>query len=109
MVMALLRHIAVHVEEPETGEFAWVLMERKGGRWQEMGRSKSPEATYKAAMAAGLVALQAMVEDLDVGPRPDEASRVRAKGVHRRARETLDAPAKEAAPAKLYFGFGPAR
>ena len=85
-----------------------MLMESKGSSWRELGRSTSPVATYKAAMAAGLVALQAMVEDLDVGPRTDKTSRVRAKGVQRRPREALDS-AKEAAPAKLYFGFGPAR
>jgi len=108
MVVPRLRHIAVYVEEPESGKFAWVLMESKGSSWRELGRSTSPVATYKAAMAAGLVALQAMVEDLDVGPRTDKTSRVRAKGVQRRPREALDS-AKEAAPAKLYFGFGPAR
>lgn len=35
--------------------------------------------TYKAAMAAGLLELQKVVEDLDVGPRKDEPEPGKAK------------------------------
>jgi hypothetical protein len=35
--------------------------------------------TYKAAMAAGLLELQKLVEDLDVGPREDEPEPAKAK------------------------------
>lgn len=46
--------------------------------------------SYSAAMAAGLVRLQGMVEDLSVGPREEEA----------------DAPAAKAASGMFGFGFG---
>ncbi|RZJ49793.1 MAG: hypothetical protein EON49_26635, partial [Acidovorax sp.] len=63
-----LRHIAVHVEEASDGGFEWVLSERDGRTaWAEIQRSASAAGTYKDAMAGGLVALEAMVEDLDIG------------------------------------------
>jgi hypothetical protein len=35
--------------------------------------------SYKAAMAAGLLELQKMVDDLDIGPREDEPEPAKAK------------------------------
>lgn len=80
-----LRHIAVTVEEPEAGEFEWVLFEQ-GVEWTLLKRSKRPTASYAKAMATGLLVLQDMIEDLDAGPREEEA---------------VDRPPKRAT-----FGFG---
>lgn len=70
--MTALRSIAVTVEEAAPDAFEWVLLER-GAEWAPIGRAKRPVATYAKAMAAGLLALQAMVDDLDAGPREAEA------------------------------------
>jgi len=82
MTMASLRRIAVTVDEIREGRFDWVLMEKdtESKEWKPIRRADSSAATYHEAMAAGLMALQAMVGDLDTGPRegaaekpPDEA------------------------------------
>lgn len=67
-----LRSIAVTVEEPAPGEFVWLLLEHHAG-WVELDRARRAVQSYAKAMAAGLMALQALVEDLDVGPRAAEA------------------------------------
>jgi len=80
--MASLRRIAVTVDEIREGRFDWVLMEKdtESHEWKPIRRADSSAATYHEAMAEGLMALQAMVDDLDTGPRggaaekpPDEA------------------------------------
>jgi hypothetical protein len=104
--MSSLRHIAVHVEEPRTGEFAWVLTERAGDiddRWQPLERAKSTVGSYKAAMAEGLLALQRLVDDLEVGPRSEDK-----KEVQPAPRSAKSKPAPTTAKAS-FFGFGPAR
>ena|SRR6476660_5221597 len=99
-----LRHISVHVDEPDEGVYVWVLMERAGDlRWAEIQRATSGEATYRQAMADGLVALQAMVDDLEVGPR-GAASRSGAPGP-----SPSPSPPGPQKPSKPFFGFGPAR
>ncbi|MGJ7611184.1 MULTISPECIES: hypothetical protein [unclassified Variovorax] len=75
-----LRRIAVYVDEPEPGWFAWVLSEADEdlSTWSQIETTDEWLRSYKEAMAAGLVALQAMVGDLDRGPReepPAEAKR----------------------------------
>ncbi|VTU13652.1 hypothetical protein [Variovorax sp. RA8] len=108
--MSSLRHIAVYVEEPKAGRFAWVLAELKGRSWRQLEKSDSPVASYKAAMAEGLVALQATAEDLDIGPREADAPELESdagESPHQEAKRA--APAKETAPGKRYFGFGPAQ
>ena len=108
--MPSLRHIAVYVEEPKRGRFAWVLVELEGRSWRQLEKSDSPVESYKTAMAEGLVALQAMVEDLDVGPRKADAPEPEGDAEESDPQETeRDAPAKDAAPGKRYFGFGPAQ
>ncbi len=108
--MPSLRHIAVYVEEPKPGRFAWVLAELEGRSWRRLDKSASPVESYKTAMAEGLVALQAMVEDLDVGPREADVSDLESDAGENDHQETKRAaPAKEAAPGKRYFGFGPAQ
>ncbi|VTU15266.1 hypothetical protein H6CHR_00173 [Variovorax sp. PBL-H6] len=108
--MPSLRHIAVYVEEPKAGRFAWVLAELEGRSWRQLDKSDSPVASYKTAMAEGLLALQAMVDDLDAGPRESDApARPGDAGESRDQEAERAAPAKEAAPGKRYFGFGPAQ
>lgn len=70
--MRALRSIAVTVEEATPGAFEWVLLER-GVEWAALSRAKRPVASYGVAMAAGLRALQDMVDDLDAGPREVQA------------------------------------
>lgn len=111
----MLRHIAVHVEEPAAGGFHWVLTEQShGSAWLEIQRAGRAAGTYQRAMADGLLALQAMVEDLDAGPRraaPGPARRKAARAPAVMDRQgTRMPPAEDAPPAKpSLFGFGPAR
>jgi hypothetical protein len=75
-----LRPIAVTVEEQAPGAFAWVLLEQ-AVEWLPIKRADRPIGSYAAAMAAGLLALQDMVDDLESGPReamPDATSPKRA-------------------------------
>lgn len=94
-----LRSIALHVEEPRPRAFVWVLSEaRADGPWQPLQRATAPAPRYHEAVAQGLLALQALVDDLDSGPR-EALPRQRkppARGVDRDA------------GAQRYFGFGPA-
>jgi hypothetical protein len=85
--MTALRSIAVTVEETTPGAFEWVLLER-GVEWAPLRRAKRPVATYAKAVAAGLLALQEMVDDLDAGPREAEAE------------------AQSRPPQRATFGFG---
>ncbi len=67
-----LRRLAVLVDEPTNGAYRWVLIEAAGEyieSWIEVAKSEEVYAKYHAAMAAGLRALQAQIEDLDLGPR----------------------------------------
>lgn len=95
-----LRLIAVHVEEPEPMRFSWVLSERSGSRWDELQHAEQPAETYRQAMAEGLLALQALVPDLDAGPRDEPVAEVD---------DQVDDPAPEAPKRGSLFGFGPAR
>lgn len=72
---AHLRRIAIYVDEPEKGWFAWVLIEQQEGfyEWNELDAAGEWVASYHEAMAAGLVALQALIEDVEVGPRAKRA------------------------------------
>ncbi|KQP02136.1 hypothetical protein [Pseudorhodoferax sp. Leaf265] len=109
--MPALRHIAVHVEEPRGGRFVWVLTERRGDDWQPLDRAGTAVRSYQRAMAEGLLALQQLVDDLDLGPRADEDADADAEDpAAPPAREhTQEAPHKAAPNKGAYFGFGPAR
>ena len=108
-----LRRISVHVEEPAPGAFAWVLSEAAAdgaGDWHPLKRSPRPARTFHAAMAEGLAALEALTDNLDIGPRApmvadseSEARRVRksAAGDSERHQETNSKEGKRTA-----FGFG---
>jgi hypothetical protein len=105
--MARLRHIAIHVEEPKPGGFAGVLGERSAHAWQELDRADALAASYHQAMADGLLALQDLVPDLDVGPRSmDDAPSPREQAGSPRKK---NGQASAASSSKSYFGFGPAR
>jgi hypothetical protein len=118
-----LRHIAIYVEEPRPKKFAWVLNESADGgvHWEMLQRAGKPVGSYQEAMAAGLAALQEMVDDTSLGPRGEpevEAPAKVSKGGSRKASKEVadedsdDAVEEEpAAPAakKAYFGFGPVR
>ena len=70
--MPSLRSIAVTVTEDKEGAYRWRLVELEEESWRVLRQQPRSVKTYKAAMAAGLVELQKMVEDLDAGPREDE-------------------------------------
>ncbi|WPH16621.1 hypothetical protein [Variovorax paradoxus] len=77
--MQPLRRIAVTVIEEEEGAYRWRLVELEGEGWHVLAQQSRSMKTYKAAMAAGLLELQKMVEDLDAGPREDEPEPAKAK------------------------------
>lgn len=99
----LLRPISVSVEEPAAGQFRWLLCERGSeGAWSQLRRAPQPVASYRQAMAEGLVALESMIDDLEIGPRspagsPPPAPRSAPPGHSTRT------------PKPGFFGFGPAR
>ena len=90
-----LRAIAVTVEERAPARFGWLLLERtdEGSKWSALERSGPSFRKYHEAMADGLLALQAMIEDLDEGPR------------HPEEEQEEDADAARSKQAGL-FGFG---
>ena len=87
--MQPLRRIAVTGIEGEEGAYRRRLVELKGDGWDVLNQQSRSMKTYKAAMAAGLLELQKMVDDLDVGPRDDEPE-----------------PAKAGNKSGSVFGFG---
>jgi hypothetical protein len=74
-----LRRIAVTVVEEEEGAFRWRLIELDGDSWYVLSQQTRSMKTYKAAMAAGLLELQKMVDDFDLGPRDEEPEPSKAK------------------------------
>jgi hypothetical protein len=92
--MSTLQSIAVTVIEVEEGAYRWRLVElgdeEEGQGWSVLRQQPRSMKTYKAAMAAGLLELQKMINDLDLGPRDDEEA----------------GPAKPAKKSGPVFGFG---
>lgn len=86
---APIRRIAVYVDEPEPGWFAWTLTEADEAmsNWTQIEHADEWVGSYKEAMAAGLLALQLMIPDLDAGPREEP-------------------PAEAKKPMASNFGFG---
>ena len=109
----ILRTIAVHVDEPEPLAFFWVLTERSGSgasaRWVELQRARTATDRYQPAMAAGLEALQALVDDLDIGPRRAAGAASSEAPPDPAPDDTADAPPTARPKAGSLFGFGPAR
>lgn len=109
---AALRNISVTVVELGDGRFRWQLLEQDAsGDWALLEEGTGDIARYAPAMAAGLVRLEQLVDDLSQGPRQQEARGPRRDPGAVDARRGSDAPAAEVphpARGKL-FGFGPLR
>lgn len=108
-----LRRISVHVQEPEPGAFKWVLSEAGSDGaddWHALKRARKAERTFHAAMAEGLAALEALTDDLDIGPRaplladsePEDPRSGKRAAPTTRPRQEADA--KRGKPTA--FGFG---
>lgn len=69
--MTLLRHIAVFIDEPEHGQFHWVIHESTGDAsvWTDLCSSKESYPMWIDAWDAGNVALLKLVGDERIGPR----------------------------------------
>ncbi|MDM0049712.1 hypothetical protein [Variovorax sp. J22R115] len=70
-MLASIRRIAIYVDESQDGGYRWILIEQKAksSQWTRIDSAADATASYHEAMAAGLLALQVMVDDLDKGPR----------------------------------------
>ena len=68
-----LRTISVSVDEADPGSFFWVLMESTEDAtiFSDLASAEAPEATWEAALDAGVVALKALTPDRMTGPRSD--------------------------------------
>ncbi|WP_422096348.1 hypothetical protein [Variovorax sp.] len=89
--MQPLRQLAVTVIQSASKAFRWRLVElMPDGKWFTVDEQQGSEKNYSAAMAAGLVQLQGMVEDLAVGPREEDP----------------DAPPPKRKSRLFGFGFG---
>lgn len=68
-----LRRIAVYVDEPEPGWFAWALIEADEGAsiWAQIERADEWVAATRKRWLTGLLVLQQMIDDLDIGPRDE--------------------------------------
>lgn len=93
----------------------WVITERVNeDRWSEIDRAEDGYKTYKSAMANGLVALEEMISDLDVGPRRDAEQTDQTPTLQGRVQpapsDEKDAASPKGKPKKAAcFGFGPIR
>ena len=69
--MTHIRRIAVHVDEPDSGRFYWVLMEEgdDASQWVELESADRPTDMWIDAFQAGGAALLSYVQDERVGPR----------------------------------------
>ncbi|MEQ6310523.1 hypothetical protein ABN448_25120 [Delftia acidovorans] len=111
----VLRLLAVHVAEPDPGMFEWVITERVNeDQWKEIDRAKEGYKTYKTAMASGLMALEEMIADLDVGPRRDAEQTDRPhippeERVQPATSDGQDAASPKGPRNAASFGFGPIR
>ena len=107
--------LAVHVAEPDPGMFEWVITERVNeDQWKESIAPRKDTKTYKTAMASGLMALEEMIADLDVGPRRDAEQTDRQQtppkeGFSQRHPMGRMLPRPRGQRTLPYFGFGPIR
>ncbi|QRF60212.1 hypothetical protein [Variovorax paradoxus] len=71
--MSALRHLAVTVIQSASKAYRWCIGElTPDGKWSAVDEQEEAAKDYSAAMAAGLVQLQGLVEDLAVGPREED-------------------------------------
>jgi hypothetical protein len=68
-----LRRISLHVDEPDPGQFHWVLMEEgtDAFTWAELASSDSSYPMWIEAWDRGRAALLAMTQDHTIGPRSE--------------------------------------
>ncbi len=89
--MQPLRHLAVTVIQSANKAYRWRMVDlTPDGKWTAVDEQQGAEKTYSAAMSAGLVQLQGMVEDLAAGPREED----------------LEAPPPKRKGGLFGFGFG---
>ena len=71
--MTQLRRISLHVDEPDPGQFHWVLMEEgtDAFTWAELASSDHSYAMWIDAWDQGAAALLAITQDQTVGPRSE--------------------------------------
>lgn len=71
--MSHIRRISVHVDEPEPGQFYWVLMEEgdDASQWHEVETAGEGCSAWLQALQAGNTALLRLAPDPQVGPRED--------------------------------------
>lgn len=69
--MSYIRRIAVHIDEPEPGQFYWVLMEESddASQWVELQSAEEGYDMWIDALQAGMWALERLAEDERIGPR----------------------------------------
>ena len=66
-----LRKISITVNEPETGQFFWLLLESQedARQWETIAVANEACTSWDDAFDAGCVALYKMVPDERIGPR----------------------------------------
>lgn len=69
--MSHLRHLSVWVDEPQAGQYYWVLHEstEDAAVWVDIKSSADAFMSWMDAFDAGCVALLSLVPDERVGPR----------------------------------------
>ncbi|RZL66761.1 MAG: hypothetical protein EOP77_06505 [Variovorax sp.] len=96
------RPIAVTVEARADG-FRWQLLESAdGSSWDLLSSARKSLPHYSDAMAAGLLALQALTPDLDAGPQRDVDQATEPSSEADEAGEEAPEPKKRGGA----FGFG---
>lgn len=66
-----LRRLTVFIDEPDPGQYYWVLIESKhdASVWEDVVAAEESAGTWREAWDAGSAALLAMVQDQRRGPR----------------------------------------
>lgn len=69
--MNQLRKLALAVDEPEPGEFYWIILESKDDAivWEELSSGIHGYATWREAWSFGIIEYSKMVTDQRIGPR----------------------------------------
>ncbi|RZL93758.1 MAG: hypothetical protein EOP82_06540 [Variovorax sp.] len=75
-------------------------------RWTEIQTAERAIGSYREAMAAGLLALQAMIDDLDQGPREAAAAGPPTSKAPELAAAEPAAPVPAPKRPGSHFGFG---
>jgi hypothetical protein len=70
MGMSHLRRISVFVDEPEPGQYFWVIHEstEDASVWVDIESSELSHPTWNAAFEVGVTKLYRLIEDERIGP-----------------------------------------